>query len=275
MALHCIKATLERCKGWIEVSGGCWHIWGWIIVSFQTCTICMFGSGLEPSNSSHTELLGWWGWDPPDIQGFLWPITMAHILGPQPTWPCLINGFQRGHTLHSVQHAAHVPKNISIHCCILFLLLWGESFQHFSDSMYTRLQPFSQWTTGGKREVVLKSAKTELSWRSGPAVGQTPNTVNPTFPIMHMDCVFNESFLKSPTLSILPTHYIYTHYEKDYIVSLSTKGESAFGHYSAHFLCNGKNVIVAELQQCTMLSGVKSCNIYFEFYFTLWINTFR
>lgn len=44
-------------RGWgVE---GCWHIWGWIIVSFQTCTICMLGSGLEPLHSSHTELLGW------------------------------------------------------------------------------------------------------------------------------------------------------------------------------------------------------------------------
>lgn len=42
----------------------------------------------------------WRGWRSVgslDIQGFLWPTTMAHILGPEPTWPCLINGFERGH----------------------------------------------------------------------------------------------------------------------------------------------------------------------------------
>lgn len=134
--------------GWIEVRGGCWHVWGWIIVSFQPCTICMFGSGLEPSHSSHTELLGW-GLDPPDIQGFLWPTTMAHILGPQPTWPCLINGFERGHTLHPVQPTVHVPKHVTVPCYILFLPLWGWFFQHFFDIRYCAcLTPaFSGWTT--------------------------------------------------------------------------------------------------------------------------------
>lgn len=58
--------------------------------------------------------LGLRGWDPPDIQGFLWPTTIAHILGPQPTWPCLINGFERGHILHPVQHVVHVPKDITV-----------------------------------------------------------------------------------------------------------------------------------------------------------------
>lgn len=130
MALHSVKGTLERCKHseeWIEVRGGCWHIWGWIIVSFQSCTICMFGSGLEPLHSSHTELLGW-GLGSPRHPRFLWPTTMAHILGPQPTWPCLINGFERGHTLHPLRHAVHVPKHFTVCFYILFLLLWGCFF---------------------------------------------------------------------------------------------------------------------------------------------------
>ena len=113
MASHNVKGTLERCKhseGWMEVRGGCWHVWGWIILSFQTCTICMFESVLEPSHSRCTELVRWRGWDPLDIQGFLWPAIMAHILGPQPNWPCLINGFEKGHTPHCIQDAIHVPS---------------------------------------------------------------------------------------------------------------------------------------------------------------------
>lgn len=150
MALRSVKGTLEGCKhseGWIEVRGGCWHVWGWIIVSFQACTICLFGSGLEPSPpATQSSCAG--GWDPPDVQGFLWPTTMAHILGPQPTWPCLINGFERGHTLHPVQCGAHVPNHVTVRCYILFMLLPGWIFHHLFDIRYYQyLSPaFIGWT---------------------------------------------------------------------------------------------------------------------------------
>lgn len=68
---------------------------------------------------------------------------MAHILGPQPTWPCLINGFERGHMLHPVQHVALMPKHVTVYCYILFLLLWGWFLQHFFDIRYTWLQLWS------------------------------------------------------------------------------------------------------------------------------------
>lgn len=50
---------MQTQRGMNRGERGCWHIWRWIIVPFQTCTICRFVSGLQPSHSSHTELLGW------------------------------------------------------------------------------------------------------------------------------------------------------------------------------------------------------------------------
>lgn len=61
---------------------------------------------------------------------------MAHILGPQPTWPCLINGFERGHTLHPIQHAIHVPKQMTV--VTQFCFFGGNVFWPFAE-IYTVL----------------------------------------------------------------------------------------------------------------------------------------
>lgn len=51
---------------------------------------------------------------------------MAHILGPQPTWPCLINGLEKGHMLPRVQHVVHGPISVSVRIV----------FHHFFDIRY-------------------------------------------------------------------------------------------------------------------------------------------
>lgn len=61
---------------------------------------------------------------------------MAHILGPQPTWPCLINGFERGHTLHPIQHAIYVPKQMTV---ITQFCFFGGNFFWPSAEIYTVL----------------------------------------------------------------------------------------------------------------------------------------
>lgn len=51
---------------------------------------------------------------------------MAHILGPQPTWSCLINGLEKGHMPPRVQHVAHSPMSVSVRIV----------FHHFFDIRY-------------------------------------------------------------------------------------------------------------------------------------------
>lgn len=60
---------------------------------------------------------------------------MAHILSPQPTWPCLINGFERGHTQRLVQHAVDVPRHINIIATFSFCLCEDDFIQYFFDTM--------------------------------------------------------------------------------------------------------------------------------------------
>lgn len=122
MALHSVKGTLERCKhskGWIEVRGGCWHVWGWIIVSFQTCTICMFGSGLEPSHSSHTALLGW-GLGSPRQPRF----SMAYNNGPHSgsTTHLALSDKWFWKRTHTAPSPACSPCAQTLHCPLLYFI---------------------------------------------------------------------------------------------------------------------------------------------------------
>lgn len=136
MALHSVKGTLERCKhseGWIEVRGGCWHVWGWIIVSFQTCTICMFGFGLQPLHSSHTELLGW-GVGSPRHPRF----SMAYNNGPHSgstTHLALSDKWfwKRTHTASSPVCSLCAQK---LHCPLLYSISVRMIFLAFFDIRY-------------------------------------------------------------------------------------------------------------------------------------------
>lgn len=118
-------------RGWgVE---GCWHIWGWIIVSFQTCTICMFGSGLEPLHSSHTELLGWEVGSPRHPR-----FSVAYNNGPHSgsTTHLALSDKWFWKRTHTIQHAIHVPKQMTV--VTQFCFFGGNVFWPFAE-IYTVL----------------------------------------------------------------------------------------------------------------------------------------
>lgn len=88
-----------------------WRCW-WVFGIYSVGLWCPFkatwftGLGLGWSlDEAHTALV--WGWDPLDTYAFLWSTTMEHMVCTQPTWPCLINGFEgRFHPFLCFHHTA-------------------------------------------------------------------------------------------------------------------------------------------------------------------------
>ena len=74
----------------LEEGGRGWHRWGWILLSFQTCTMDRFES--YSPNTGATERLG-----VPDLQtsthsvGHHNGLASKHVLNAQTTWTSPIN----------------------------------------------------------------------------------------------------------------------------------------------------------------------------------------
>lgn len=105
-----------------------WRCW-WAFGIYSIGLWCAFkaarftGLGLGWSLDEAHAAPGW-GWDPLDTYAFLWSTTMEHTVCTQPTWPCLINGFEG--RLHPFLCFHHMTK-----CFILWL------FTHFCLVLYS------------------------------------------------------------------------------------------------------------------------------------------